>query len=1199
MRFLLNIMLAIVCVACTGCKAENDGGTTPEGVAAVALPAVSSDISNLNVTSFAKDTTGHVWIGTARGLNRYNGQDFTQYFDLGSRDNYVKALCCDLKGRIWVSTPTGLSRRHSDDSFRAVKYHGDPVGVVEAIVAAPDSGVFVAKGRTIFHYDAAGERLDSIAELRRPVKWLGLDNRGRLLAYWADTLTVYNSRTFRAASKVRLGNAFRVWPVGGARQLWLLGVDGLSVYDMGSSRFVDVSALRRAYPALTDVNLKAVCEMADGNVLLSTQHQLIYCNPRTLEATDSGTDDFPFDKPEGVVNVIYSAPDDNNIWFGLEDRGFATVDATQTRFDVHKGLTKAFRGKPVTGLLMEDGILYISTRNEGLYMYDFRSGAIARHPVDGEEIMRLDRRKMPDGEPVPDSIARKLSCPDITAVHDDTDGNLWISTLYGLNRYTPSSGAVTKYFAAGGTGGNQYYLDAVAEMPDGNLVFGGMHGLTVVDPNLPFRSTPAPLAFETLKIHNSTISPTEHPEIISRGLTETPCVHLDHRSNSFSISFASLGYNSKVRPVYYHKLEGYDNYWVSTGEVSEASYANVPAGTYSLRVKTVDADTGAESEEIAIAVDIRPAPWLSWWAWLLYIATAIGIIAIVVRARSKFIRQKESARAALAEKQSEERRNEMNMNYFVNVSHEFRTPLSMIAGPVGQLLKKDDLSAENRRLLEIVDGSIGRMLKLVNRMLDFHKLENGTLHLEIGVGDIAGTLEALIGIYRLNAREKRIEFVAEGFGREMTAAFDRDKVETIVVNLLSNAMRFAPAGGTIRVALEKMTHADALSLTPETHRGLLRDANYLRISVDNSGVPVPDDKLEKIFERFYQLDGSNNGIYNHGSGIGLYFARSLATLHHGILFASNELTEGTTVFTLLIPADETAYTASELALEPEAEATAAVDADLSRSGSKGNGATAPATPDKPVVLIVDDDIDIVRYLRTLFEPHYSVITCFDASSAIREAIKSHPDLILSDVAMPGESGYDLCRKIRRDNMLCHIPVILVTAKTRVEDQVSGLGVGADAYVTKPFNPDYILALVKSTLENRQRIVAHLRNATSTKEIQDDISELDRKFMDELYKVMENEISNPELDIVRLSEILCISRTKLYYKIKSLSGTTPGNLFKTYKLNRAIDYLKENKYSLTEIAAMTGFSSREQMTTVFKKHFGVTPTEYRESMNDHR
>lgn len=1197
-RFLLPLLTVCSLCACSGGMPETVAGDVEfSTTSAAAAPEVKADVSNLNVTSFVRDNIGHIWIGTARGLNRYNGHDFTQYFDFGTRDSYVKALCCDLRGRIWVVSNSGVSVRNSDDRFEAVTMDGNPIGSADAIVASADSSVFVARGCVIYHYSNNDRGLHQVVTCPRTVRWIGVDEHGNLLSYSDATVYLHGCNSLQCLKTYTVGGAYRVWH-GANGRLWLMTSQGLKAYDTATESFISLDVLAERYPVLRTHNIKEICPLQDGNVLISTVAGMIYCNTDSGTAVSAGSEGFPFECPVGIVNKIYSDGTGGNLWFGIEDRGFATVDATKTRFDAHRRLTGTFRDKPITGLLVRDNILYISTRNEGLFLYDCNSGRIWAHPVAGEEIMRLNMHIVPNDGVLPDSIVRKLSCPDISAILADSDGNLWISTLYGLNRYNPGSGVVTRYFAGSGTGGNQYYMDAAATLPDGCLTFGGMHGLTVVDPKTTFSASLGPLAFEKLKVHNRTVNPVESPRIISRGITERPDIHLDHENNSFSLSFTSLGYNSKVRPLYFHKLEGYDSYWIETGEVGEASYANVPAGHYTLRVKAADADSGAMSEELTLSIDVAPAPWLSWWAWAIYLAAALIIIAAAYYLRRKYLQQKESARSAIAEKQSEQKINEMNMNYFVNVSHEFRTPLSMIAGPVGQLLSRKDLAPDNRRLLEIVNGSINRMLKLVNRMLDFHKVENGTLHLEVSIGDVSRFVESVIGIYRINANEKKIELQTLGLGQELSAVFDRDKLETILTNLLSNAMRYTPAGGNIKVVVELLTRTDALMLAPEnSHRALTAD-NYVRISVSDSGEMVPESKLERIFERFYQLDGANKGIYNHGSGIGLYFARLLATLHHGILFATNEYAGenpgaggccGTTVFTLLFPSDESAYPDSELYQGTE---TLFTPGDASTVEVSASVEEADLVPDMPLLLLVDDDTDVIRYLRTLFEANYRILACFDAASALSEAKKNHPDLILSDVAMPGESGYDLCRKIRNDDMLCHIPVILVTAKARVEDQVAGLGVGADAYVTKPFNPDYVQALVKSTLENRQRIVGRLRNSTSTKEIGDDISELDRRFMDELYKVMEAEMANPELDIIKLSGMLCVSRTKLYYKIKSLSGMTPGNFFKTYKLNRVVELMAENSRTLSEIAAMTGFSSREQMTSVFKKHFGVTPTEYR-------
>lgn len=333
---------------------------------------------------------------------------------------------------------------------------------------------------------------------------------------------------------------------------------------------------------------------------------------------------------------------------------------------------------------------------------------------------------------------------------------------------------------------------------------------------------------------------------------------------------------------------------------------------------------------------------------------------------------------------------------------------------------------------------------------------------------------------------------------------------------------------------------------------------------------------------------------NWGTGIGLYFSRRLAELHHGSLKADNRQ-EGTgAVFTLAYPMEETAYTDEERRPLQEDETFIR---PMEKAGEGEVGETVAASEQKdgrPAILVVDDDVEIVNYMRLLFSRDYRLVTCLDARSALEQMRQEEPNVVLSDVSMPGMSGYELCKEIKQDIQLSHIPVILVTAKVTVDNQVEGLGVGADAYVTKPFEPAVLKALIRSQLKNRERIRNILTNSTTTEEeeVNDVLSDQDKRFMDEQYKLMEEELGNPELDVMKMTQLLYISRTKLYYKIKGLTGETPANFFRTYKLNRAAELVKEGRFTLSEIAVKCGFSSQSHFSIVFKKQFGVAPSAFK-------
>ena len=786
--------------------------------------------------------------------------------------------------------------------------------------------------------------------------------------------------------------------------------------------------------------------------------------------------------------------------------------------------------------ILEDSVgdIWVGTVANGLLRYDAATETMA--PVEG------------------------APCDDIEGILEDNQGNIWVSTQHGLGRWDRQSGKFVNYFKVDGIGGNQFYDRSRCRLSDGSLVFGGTHGITCFNPLEVDRRIDAPLVFETLKIHN---------RLVEGNIAGKESLAFKHDERNFSIGFAALDYSEFNRLHYHYCMEGHDVVWIDAQNNNEAYYGNIKPGRYTFRVRATQSDNETVIAENSMGIRVKPAPLASWWAICIYALLLLALAFIFMMFKRRIDRERETARKAEEEKEQERRVNKMNMDFFANVSHEFRTPLTMIAGPV-KMLREENADESTGKSLGIIERNVHRMLRLVNQMLDFNKLENDTLKLKVCKVDVIPYLEDLVDTFRQTAESKDITLEVQGLQENCELWVDEDKLDKICYNLLSNAIKYTPRGGTILFEFD------------------MEGADEAIIRVSDNGPGIPEEYLEKIFERYYQLD-SAGGSYNLGTGIGLYYARSLANIHHGSLTASNRSEGSGAIFTLKLPAREEAYAQGEKAesgRDPRAFATGALKKlDFGPEETQKN--------DRRTIMIVDDDIDVAHYLKELLSPIYNVVCRFDVDTAFTTLREEPADLVMSDVMMPGKTGYELCRMVKGDMLLSHIPVILVTAKTAIDDQVEGLNCGADAYVTKPFDPNYLLALLQSQLSNREKLREILASATRTGDIgeQDGLSGKDKAFMDELFGIMESELGNSDIDITRITEKMKISRTKLYYKTKGLTGENPSVLFKRYKLNRAAQLLREHKYNMSEIADMTGFATLSHFSTSFKKQFGVPPSEY--------
>lgn len=1167
------------------------------------------DTSSMFIINSFVDAQDNCWVITSNDMRCYSLSDCKRTFSM-KREEYCRASYLLKNGELWIAGNQSVSIF----DVRQRKYLSLPEAIashpvlshvpVEYIYPYENGVLLCTQGRGVFYYDKTSKTVIHQGENGFPFEvpnfkisrmfndsqgnlWIGSVDQGYAVHYRYKKLfnnNNYLSSYFKDKSVISLSADKH-------QNLWIATLmDGVFVYRFGNQQLekIDRNELfGRGEGNTAYVNQLYVSDI-DGTVwMTATSNEVLKCK------YEEGR--FRVEQ-RYMVNVPMSIVEDDkqNLWIGTASNFLYVLrkgDKAFSRFPVFSGYTF------IPGLLpIGNGTILASAFYQPLKLVS-ADGTISEpkiniqdfeHCIQRSVFIPTDLYKDSSGNIWIGTVSNGLmcyspesgkvtpfpgtTCTDISSIEEDRQGNLWISTLYGLSKYIPQTDKWINYYEADGLGGNQFYDRASCCLDDGTLVFGGTHGVTIFQPtNMQVRHD-IPLLFEDIKIHNTLVRPGKGA-CIDRHLSYNPDINLKYDQNGFSISFAALDYSESERLHHYYKLDGFDQYWINAHNNKEAYYANLPAGTYTFRVRITQNDQSTIVGENAIRVIVHPALWATWWAYTFYLIAGIAILAFFIRTMWRIRAEKQAVLRAEQAKAQEQFINKMNMSFFANISHEFRTPLTMISGPVSLLYSSPDITGENKNLLRIVQRSVNRMLRLVNQMLDFNKLENDTLKLKVRPTEIVVLLKELTDIFRVNAESKSITMITNGLEGSFIAWIDEDKIDKIFTNLMSNALKYTPAGGRINVNFDIVAGEDAVQA--------------VKIEVINTG-QIPDDKLEKIFERYYQISDEHGGIYNWGTGIGLYYARSLARLHHGSLTASNLKDDNKVMFTLIVPVGQSAYSEAERSHEQVNQ--------LEAFPLEENPLPVKPDPDldkeKKTIMVVDDDSEVAYYLEMLLGSDYQVVCRFNAESALEAITENAPDLILSDVVMPGKDGYWLCREIKESLQLCHIPVILVTAKTTIENQVEGLNVGADAYVTKPFEPHYLMALIKSLLNNREKTRSLLSRSTQTDKMDENVlSPQDNMFMTELYHLMESELSNPELDVTRMTQLLKISRTKFYYKVKGLTGENPSVFFKTYKLNRAAELLKEGKYTISEIADMTGFNTLSHFSKSFKQQFGIPPSEY--------
>lgn len=861
----------------------------------------------------------------------------------------------------------------------------------------------------------------------------------------------------------------------------------------------------------------------------------------------------------GSESVLLRLPDDRVliVMKGLEMALYDQSSGAVKPFAVQKS-DDLVNAMPNVVFMDGKNNVWIGTKHNGLCHLDYKNKVLSR--------------------------VESLPIESVQSIQDDGAGRLWISSTYDLLLYDTADSTVRVSSIPLNLEGHELRYNAACKLADNNSMFlATSRGCITLPINYIDNETK-----HDVKIHSLLIETDDGRRMgVNSQFQDGEHYTFSHDENTLTIDFASATYGSRERWMYQYKMEGYDNDWSAPTLLPHARYTNLPHGDYRFRVRMIASKSSKALSESEITISIKSSVWTSAAAWFFYVVCAT--LLVVYLQRMFLRRQKDKLRIEhLMEEQRREKRNsEMIMNFFANISHEFRNPLTLISGPLLALRADKTLPTSVQKSLNIVCVSVNRMLTLIDQMLDFNKLETDALRLNVAECDVVSKLRSLIVLFRETAKHRGIDVVFDSKDDNLYVWADLDKLEKIMSNLFINALKHTPDGGKIvvKVSVDVAKPADFPNL---------KDGSYVRVSVYDNGKHIDADKLQDIFKCYYQVKGTQSTHqYGWGTGLGLYYVKRLLLLHHGGIKVQNEEAEGGVLFVFVLPTEKNAYTEAER--EQRAEVvmtmpTMPLTNDAEQNVEVHVDSVNRATH-KPVILVVDDDVSVAQYIRSLFVDDYVVVNKYSAEDALDNIENIKPDIILSDVVMGDMDGYTFCRKVKGDIATSHIPVVLITAKSGINEQVEGVEGGANAYITKPFDPRYLCAVVANQLNNIRILRERLSKGDNAQGETEGLSAPDKNFLDSLYALMEKHIAEQDISIGDISRELLISQSKLNYKLKELTGETPGSFFRKYKLNKAAKLLHEGKYNVSEVAYMTGFGTASHFSVAFKKQFGLSPSEY--------
>ena len=841
------------------------------------------------------------------------------------------------------------------------------------------------------------------------------------------------------------------------------------------------------------------------------------------------------------------------------------------------------------------GNFWVGTYQSGIHLFDRKKGIA---------ILNISQR---DG----------LAFNSVSSILEDDSGRLWIATKNGLSKFDPQTKSIKNYFVSDSPESNNYLCGLKTNK--GEMIFGTANGLVMFYPD-SVKDDPAPpqVLISNVSLFNKPNEIIKYDGFIS----EVKELNLSYDQNDLRFDFIGLHYSEPAKNRYKYKLENFDDDWIDAGTQRNATYTNLNPGEYTFRVTACNSDGVWNKKGASIKLIITPPFWATWLAYTFYFLLGFGLLYSIRRFELNRTQLKNQLRLDEVKLEEKEEMDRMKSRFFANISHEFRTPLTLIMGPSEKLLaeEKNEITKKEAGLIK---RNAARLLTLVNQLLDLSKLEAGKLKLRVSIGNIVSFVKGVTMSFESLANRNNIQLVINSEIDDMEIYFDKDKLAKILGNLLSNAFKFTQEGGQIIVSIssnviskaspkaetEKSSH-HGNKIFPKANRG--RNDNIVSISVRDTGVGIPEEELGKLFDRFYQVDSSQTREHE-GTGIGLALTKELVELHHGNIKVTSKIGEGSEFIVelplgreqfnddeiieadvILSPAMSGINSAKNLSLE---EHTLLEKKDSSRQkdwqASQTSQNDTIVGEDKNIILIIEDNTDVREYIKDSLGSGYRFEEAINGEEGLRKAQKIIPDLILSDIMMPKVDGNELSRRIKNDEKTSHIPVILLTAKSEKESKLEGLETGADDYLTKPFDTKELQARIKNLIEIRRKLQDKYGRGDFISRKRTDgrkLSSLEEKFMKKVIEAIEDHLSEEEFSVEQLGKTVGMDRVQMHRKLKALTGKSPSSYLRSVRLIKAKKMILEKKGNISEIAYSVGFSSPTYFTRCFKEEFGQLPSE---------
>lgn len=1138
------------------------------------------------INTLFEDSYQNMWIGTNQGLALINKDGlYLNPLALSLFDKKeVFTIFCDHNNTIWLGTDHGIYKFNIDSFLTSTNTNIS----IEHIEEAPnESSLSYRSVRSVF-------------EDRNKNIWIGTYTGG------INFINFFPEK-FKTITKEQGRNALsynKVWGMceDKSGNYWI-GTDGggINVYSHTLTKIKEFNTSN----GLSDNAILSACCDSEGLLWFGTFKGGVNCiNPHSyavkkyqyIQGQVNGLSD-------NNIRAIYESKD-KKVWFGSDAGGLCCLDKKTSAFQVYSTKNSGISYDAIRAIVQDNrGFLWLGSYGEGLNRFnaqknefviyrhsDTDSSSIIGNIIQALHVDNQGRLWIGTTEGLSLFVPSKnkfesfteqngLINNNVLAILEDKEGSLWLSTNRGISKFNYSKKNFENYDLNDGLQAGQFLAASAFVSSDGAMFFGGTNGLNVFRPEKITRNFIEPeIQFTNFLLFNQPVairSEKYEDSPLEKSISITKRIELKHNQSIFTFDFVALNFGYSEKTQYSYILEGAENNWNNVGNKHSATYRNLKPGNYIFKVKATNQDGVLSQKSADIEVVILPAIWQTWWAKIIYLFLFIAALYGVLQIYTFRMRTMSRLRIERLERQKSEELNQAKLQFFTNISHEFRTPLTLIIGPLEKLISKET-DLQQKKQFNMMHRNANRLLRLINQLMDLRKSEREQMLLKVQNIDLVGFINDIVFSYEELSLQKSIIVKFTHAESQCMAWFDPEILDKILFNILSNAYKYTPENGNITIELNILQKA-------KLHE-------KIEISVSDTGRGIASHELDRIFGRFYQASNSDSNLQK-GSGIGLHLSQTLIELHHGFIWAESTLGQGST-FTIQFPRNKDAYTKREIAHDTGYESIQeSIKQHAEIEMYEAEIHEKPIQRNKFTILVVEDDFDIRQYINQELSDFYNIIEAINGKEGLEKAFEHQPNLIISDIMMPEMSGVEMCKQLKEDIYTSHIPIILLTAKSSIENRIEGLENGADSYIPKPFNPQHLKVRVAKLIELREKLKQKF-----SKNINFEVKEVvatspDEQFLQKAINLIDENLSNPDYNGDMLGKDIGMSRANLHRKLKALLNQSSSEFIRNIRLKHAAQLIIQHKFTVSEVCYEVGFSSPSYFTACFTNYFKMSPTEY--------